>query len=498
MAKITTVIDIGSNSVRMAIFEKSSRFGFHLLYEIKSRVRISEGSYEFGGILQEIPMQRALNALSEFKKISDKFHSRKLLCVATSAIRDAPNAKEFVNKVKRSCKIAIKIIDGQKEAFYGGVACANLLHKKNGITIDIGGGSTECALIKEGRVESLVSLNIGTIRLKELFFDKKRDLKKTKEFIQKEFEKIPKNYRHSDIFGVGGTIRAISKMIMKNSGYPIDTLHGYEIDVKKYSNFIEKIYTASEDKLILLGVSEDRRDNISSGALILFELIKLFNAQIIITSSVGVREGVFLSDLLRNNSQIFPPNLNPSLISLKDRFLSMEARKHAKNAKSESLRIFEVLKPLHKISDEFKFHLEIAAELASLGRGLCFYDSHKHSAYFLLHALEYGFSHKDKAIICLLVEFSSRKIPKDNSIAHIDEIMPPILTLQWLSFVLGITEAVCVSDFFEDIEYCYKNYSLELKSKSKFYLARESIMRLSKPMEFDIKINGINCAKGCF
>lgn len=498
MAKITTVIDIGSNSVRMAIFEKSSRFGFHLLYEIKSKVRISEGSYDFGGILQEIPMQRALSALIELKKISDRFNSRKLLCVATSAIRDAPNAKEFVNKVKHFCNIAIKIIDGQKEAFYGGIACANLLHKKNGITIDIGGGSTECALIRDGRVESFISLNIGTIRLKELFFDKKQDLKKAKEFIQKEFEKIPEDYRHNNIFGVGGTIRAISKMIMKNSGYPIDTLHGYEMNVKKYSSFIEKIYSTDEDKLASLGVSEDRRDNISGGALILSGLLKIFNAQVIIASSVGVREGVFLSDLLRNNRQIFPSGLNPSLIFLKDRFLSTEARKYAKNIKNECFKIFEVLRPLHKISDDFKFHLGIAAEFISLGRELCFYDSHEHSAYFLLHALNYGFSHKDKAIICLLAKFSNRKIPKDNSIARISEIMPPILTLQWLSFVLGMAEAVCVAGLPNDVKYSYTGHFLELESNAQFYLARESVARLIKPIEFDIKINKKICSKGHF
>ena len=67
MAKITAVIDIGSNSARMAIFRRTSRFGFHLLYEIKSKVRISEGCYEHNGILQEIPMQRAINALRVFR-----------------------------------------------------------------------------------------------------------------------------------------------------------------------------------------------------------------------------------------------------------------------------------------------------------------------------------------------------------------------------------------------------------------------------------------------
>ncbi|EIE29528.1 guanosine pentaphosphate phosphohydrolase, partial [Helicobacter pylori] len=101
MAKITTVIDIGSNSVRLAVFKKTSQFGFYLLFETKSKVRISEGCYAFNGILQEIPMQRAVKALSEFKEIALKYKSKKILCVATSAVRDAPNRLEFVARGKK-------------------------------------------------------------------------------------------------------------------------------------------------------------------------------------------------------------------------------------------------------------------------------------------------------------------------------------------------------------------------------------------------------------
>ncbi|PAF44676.1 Ppx/GppA phosphatase family protein [Helicobacter sp. 11S02596-1] len=485
MAKITTVIDIGSNSARMAIFQKTSRFGFYLLCEMKSKVRISEGSYQFGGVLQDVAMSRALKALNDFKQISQKYGSKKLLCVATSAIRDAPNAKDFIALVKRNCGIQIKVIDGQKEAFYGGIACANLSHKKDGITIDIGGGSTECAFIKDGKIVDLVSLNIGTIRLKELFFDKKEDLRAAKEFIKKEIEKIPQTYRHSNVFGIGGTIRAISKMIMRNSRYPIDVLHGYEVDVKNHQGFIEKIYMTKEDKLASLGVTEDRKDNIRSGALILSVLLEIFGTQTITTSGVGVREGVFLSDLLRNQKYAFPKGLNPSLCSLNDRFLTH--KKHAQNVKRECLKIFDALKQCHQIDEKYTWHLGIAGELSSVGRRLSFYDSHEHSAYFLLHSLDYGFSHQDKAIICLLAQFSNKKIPKDNSIAHISDIMPPILTLQWLSFILGMAEAMCVVDVPKGLCYAYEAGVLKIKSTSELYLSKEAVMRLVKPLDFEIK-----------
>ncbi len=98
MAKITTIIDIGSNSMRMVVFKKTSHFAFHLINETKSKVKISENSYQNNGLLQEIPMMRAFNAMESFLNIAKNLKSRKILCVATSALRDAPNKSVFCRK----------------------------------------------------------------------------------------------------------------------------------------------------------------------------------------------------------------------------------------------------------------------------------------------------------------------------------------------------------------------------------------------------------------
>lgn len=94
---------------------------------------------------------------------------------------------------------------------------------------------------------------------------------------------------------------------MKRFDYPIDSLHGYEIDAHKNLAFIEKIVTLKEDQLRLLGVNEERLDSIRSGALILLVVLEHLKTSLIITSGVGVREGVFLSDLLRHHYHKFPP-----------------------------------------------------------------------------------------------------------------------------------------------------------------------------------------------
>jgi len=226
LAKRVAVIDIGSNSIRMAVYERTSRYAFHLLFEEKSKVRISENAYKFEGKLQALPMQRTFDALHDLIKITQSFKTRKLLCVATSALRDAPNAKEFLKKVKDKLGCNIKIISGEKEAYLGALSCSALLPKQtNALSIDIGGGSTEFSSIDDTTVSGTISLDLGTIRLKELYFDS-GDIDGAIKYIDKELQKLPST-AYKTLIGIGGTFRALSSAIMKQESYQLSKAHAY-------------------------------------------------------------------------------------------------------------------------------------------------------------------------------------------------------------------------------------------------------------------------------
>ncbi|MCD6190358.1 MAG: Ppx/GppA family phosphatase, partial [Sulfurimonas sp.] len=312
MAKRVAVVDIGSNSVRMVIYEKTSRFAFHLLHEEKSKVRISENAYQHDGNLQELPMQRTFDALRDFITISESFKVRKLLCVATSALRDAPNKKDFLKRVRDSLKLNIKIVDGKKEAYFGAMACANLLPElSTALSIDIGGGSTEFTLINDKNISNTISLNIGTVRLKELYFDK-NDIAGAIKYIDTGLELL-KDINVSTLVGIGGTFRAISSAIMKADAYPLNKIHSYEYSKERFKKFISDLLDAQEDELKKLGIRSNRFDVIKPGALILSRVLNKIEIEKIITSGVGVREGVYLSDLLRGSKDKFPHNYNTSV-----------------------------------------------------------------------------------------------------------------------------------------------------------------------------------------
>jgi exopolyphosphatase / guanosine-5'-triphosphate,3'-diphosphate pyrophosphatase len=488
MSKVTTIIDIGSNSMRMVVLQKSSRFSFSLINETKSRVKISEGCYENNGNLQDIPMQRAYESLKSFLNISHALKSRKIICVATSALRDAPNSNIFISRVRKDLGLNIKVIDGEKEAYYGGVAALNLLHDDTFVTIDIGGGSTEFSFVKDGKIEKSISLNIGTVRIKELYFNK-NDIEGARKNIldnlKKIFElgiEIPKK-----VVGIGGSIRALSKIIMAQNNYPLDILHGYSYDVKKEASFFDKIIIArTNDDLKSLGVKKDRFDTIKEGAFIFKTIIDELNIKEVVTSGVGVREGVYLTDLLRNSNHKFPSNFNVSVRSLLDRFQIDE--KQSAYLGNNAGKIFDVLKPMHNLEDKFRTLLVVASKLHSIGSTLNFYKSNDNAFDFILNGLNYDFLHTSRVIVAHTIKFSKKSLPSKNDISKYEELLPSLRVMQWMSFMISLNIAINQDFSKPKVEYNLNDEILEISLSNKSFLIQSNIEKLETPEDLNIKI----------
>ena len=477
MAKRVTVIDIGSNSVRMVVYEKTSRFSFHILHEEKSRVRISENSYQNGGNLQEIPMQRTFDALDDFLSISKSYKSRKILCVATSALRDAPNKKEFIHKVRDRLKLNIKIIDGQKEAYFGAIACANLLPKqKNSCSIDIGGGSTEFAIINETNISHTLSLNIGTLRVKELFLDK-NNLIEAREYIDNELQKIDTlDINLSTLIGIGGTFRSISMAIMKNSNYPFKQLHAYEYSKEELETFISKILaTTNNDELKSLGIDNNRLDNIKSGALIVERILLKIEIANVISSGVGLREGVYLSDLLRHSKHRFPHNYNSSVRYLIDRYI--EDTNYTNQLNSIVKNIFDLTSDYFNLDKKYRYELGLSAKL---------YFGNKYSYYPIETSLEYGFKHSEIVLIATLQKYATNMLPK-KYITEYQQLLPDANTLDSLSYILSLSIALLTHKPRNiDFELEFEEGVLNVVSKKQSYLSKEAVKKLASYKDFRI------------
>jgi len=483
MAKITTIIDIGSNSMRMVVFKKTSRFAFHLINESKSKVKISEGCYENNGNLQPIPMQRAFDALKSFLEIARNLKSRKILCVATSALRDAPNKKEFLSRVSKELKLNIKVIDGKTEALYGGIATLNLLDCNDFTTVDIGGGSTEFAFIKEGNIVNTVSLDIGTVRIQELFL-KNNDIEGAEKFIISQLESI--NEKMPTIVGLGGSARALSRIIKKNDDYPLDNLHGFTYNAKEKLPFFKSIIEAkSTNELKKLGVEKDRYDTISPGTIIFKMIVKYFEVQKVITSAVGVREGVYLSDLLRTSNYKFPVNFNVSVRSLLDRFVDDESQ--SAYLGNNARKLFETLKPLHNLDEKYRSILVIASKLEQIGISLNFDRNEDHAFWYILNGLTYGFTHEDKMLIATIARFTNKSLPKKKNIQKFKDLLPNIKVVRWLNFMMTLNISLNSEFSKRKYEYILEDKKLIIQSFSKQYIVNREIEKIKAPISLTLE-----------
>ncbi len=486
MSKRTAIIDIGSNSVGMVIYEKTSRFAFHLIYESKSKTQLSQNAYKHNGNLQKIPMERTFNALNDYMKIITSLKAKKTLCIATSALRDAPNKKEFLKKVKDKIGLKIKVIDGKREAYLGGIACANLLpSQQNALTIDIGGGSTEFALINQRNIKETISLNLGTLRLKELFFDNgnRKDAIKYIDDKLLELDAI----KSDKLVGIGGTIRAISTAIMKEIDFPLVKLHAFQSKAKRYEKFIDKLFDANEEELLQMGIKSNRLDLIKPGALILQRVIQKLSISEMIISEAGIREGLYLSDLLRHAKDRLPVNYNTSVRSILD--LYVDDKNYSNNLSKLSKILFDLLQNKLDLATEHRSSLSTSALLYPAGSSIHQFSLNKHSYYLLQSSLEYGFTQEQIVLISTLVRYAKRKLPSEAHINKYAVLLPKKRTLNALSYILSLSIAL-LSHRPRNIDFtlALKDDTIYLTSKNKLYLTEEAIEVLEPFKNLSIKL----------
>jgi len=480
------VIDIGSNSARLVIYEMSSRYGFHLICEKKSKVRIGENAYEKGGYLQPVGIHRAYLALKEFIETIKRYPVQHTLCVATSALRDAPNGKDFTQWIHQELGLTIEIIDGKQEATYGALAALNLLPITEGMTIDIGGGSADLALIRENQIVESFSLNLGTVRLKELFFDKDRPLSEARAYIQKELNQLPAHFYHALAIGIGGTARSISKGIMRSTNYPLDKIHAFTYRYQNHQTYINNIATATRNMLPYLHLSKGRFDTIREGALIFQMILDHIGAKKVITSGVGVREGVFLEHFLDQSNHLFPKCINPSIVSILDRFNTphIDIQTRQKSAK----KLFLLLKKHRDLRSKHLKPLLHAIELTSLGYTFNIYDSHQHAFYATMQEFNYGVTHKEIILTAMLLRFGGKRLYEKPIYQTYQSLLPKKRELKLLSFIYTLIITLHEHVAIEMFEFSFKNNTLTIHANDSLYLAKEKLKELDTPKKLSIHI----------
>jgi len=486
MYPCTAVIDIGSNSARLVIYQESSKYGFHLICERKSKVRIGEGAYQSKGYLQPIGINRAYLALQEFISTTKQYPVSKIISVATSALRDAPNGKEFIEWIKKELDLDIKIIDGKKEALFGAIGAVNLLPIQDGITIDIGGGSSDLALIKNSKIIDTYSLNLGTVRLKELFFDKDRPLEEVENFIKSELNALPSHFKSKQVIGIGGTARTLSKGIMKAIEYPLENIHAFSYIIQEHQDYFKNIAQAKIELLPYLYISKGRFDTIREGTMIWQHILEHIEAKRVITSGVGVREGVFLHHFLENDNFTFPDSINPSIESILDRFQSSTI--HTKKRELNAEKLFNLFVENQAIEKSYKKELLYAVKLSSIGYQFNIYQAYQHTFYVAMQELNYGITHQELLLTAMILRFGGKGLYEKEIYKQYKSLLPEKQTLGYLSFIYTVISTLFDQTAIKNFDFELKENQLTITAEGSLYLVKEKLKEIERPKGLELKV----------
>lgn len=288
------VIDIGSNSVRLVVYEGAIRTPAPLFNE---KVLCGLGrSVASTGMLGAESVERALAALNRFRAIAHILGVKNLRAIATAAVREAKDGPEFIEHGEKAAGVTIEVLSGQKEAELAAQGIMMGFIDADGIAGDLGGGSLELINIASDRRNGSTTLPLGGLRLIDTTGDK---IDKAAELIDAAFARVPwlEAGRGRKFYAVGGTWRALAKLHMEATNYPLRVMQGYAIPTRDAIAFCEVIRKAKRISS-LVGIDEvtrARREVLPYGALVMERLLKVMQPSEVVFSVFGIREGLIYS-----------------------------------------------------------------------------------------------------------------------------------------------------------------------------------------------------------
>jgi exopolyphosphatase/guanosine-5'-triphosphate,3'-diphosphate pyrophosphatase len=405
LADPLAIIDIGSNSARLVIYQRENTGQLRILGSARQALRLVR-EVDRGRLLSPEAIASTLRTLAEFLSIIGAYGAKHTVAVATAAVRDADNGKELIERVRVELGLQIKLIDSNKEAHYGCIGGIRSLPVNDGVLFDLGGGSVQIVEFQKRRPGSGSSLPLGSLRLSEAFLrhdpPSKREVKDLRAHVEDALEKANQRRLKSDevAVGVGGTIRNLAKVAARLNSYPIERINGYTLSREKLEEIVDWLcQNPIRSARKVAGLSRDREDSIVGGALAIQALVDAIGARAIIVSGQGVREGLIYSHA--NEDLPSPEKVREgALLSLARRFSTWNVEWAERRATIAS-KLLDSLVP--RADTDIKMALHQAAFLLDIGRSVDFFDRFNHAASMVINTDLDGFSHRNILLLSSII-----------------------------------------------------------------------------------------------
>lgn len=295
-ASSVAVIDIGSNSVRLVVYETMAR-SLVTIFNEKALCGLGR-EVQTTGLLATDAVAKALTALRRFRALCRIQKVGRVHAIATAACRDASNGPDFIARAERICGARIQILSGPREAKLSALGVISGVHNPDGIVGDLGGGSLELIDVHGNRVRSGVTLPLGSLALQDL---SDKSLKRAERIVRDELTGVAqlKAGRGRSFYAVGGTWRALARIHIIQSDYPLRVMHGYSIPAAEALDFAMRLRRLAAANMLanIEVVSDARQPLLTYAALVLEHIIRVAKPKTIVFSTFGVREGLLYEKL---------------------------------------------------------------------------------------------------------------------------------------------------------------------------------------------------------
>ncbi|MCM3746787.1 Ppx/GppA family phosphatase [Paenibacillus pasadenensis] len=412
------IIDIGSNSIRLVVYEQTAAGAHRVIDGSKRPARLSQKITADNRIDEETVRELA-ETLGHFRLLCAHHRTNTIRAVATAAVRNAVNGAEVLQALGAETGLEIELLPGEEEAGFGFLGMVNTMEVRDGFLIDIGGGSTEISLFKERTLVQSVSFPFGCVSLARKFAEQgaldEVGLLALEEMVLEAAER--ENWLGWSpglpLIGVGGTIRSLAKIHQAVRKYPFPQTHNYAIPTQDADRLFETLIRMPLDKRRKFpGLSKDRVDLIVPGLAVLRLFQRLTGATEYRVCAAGLRDGLFFSVQwperprldnvldysVRNTCALYPEAPLP----------------HLNQVNRLSLQLLEQLKPAvqNGVLADFGVRaatlLDAASMLYRIGASIEYAAYPKHTFYLLANCSLNGMSHRENVLTAAIAAFRSR------------------------------------------------------------------------------------------
>lgn len=412
-------IDIGSNSIRQIVADVSPSGTIRIIDEMKAAPRLGAGLSR-SGRLSAGSMRHALEALQRMATLARQLGAGRIHAVATSAVREAENRRDFLDLVREETGLKVRLLTGEDEArlsFRSALAHFDL-GVRRAVVMDIGGGSLELAMSADGLVERLVSFPFGALRLTEDHLSdrpKPRQVKRLRAEVREGIRRVlpVRDWRGALLIGSGGTFTNLGAMHLAARGLPYDgRVHGTQVPREEIEHLIDALLASSrQERAAIPGLNPGRADIILAGLAVAAEVMARIEARDVSVSGYGIREGLLLESARVAAAPADPGEARERSVRLFAERCHYE-RPHAEHVQRLALQLFDAIGKRIGCSPDDRDVLADAALLHDVGYHIGHARHHKHSFHLIAHAELLGVSPEEQIHIAHVARYHRGSAPR--------------------------------------------------------------------------------------